>query len=337
MRFSALGDVILTSPAIEALHAAWPHTRIVFAIKERLAPLVAHNPNVAEVISLRAGEGPLHFAKRLRVLGPRTAVLDLHGKVRSQLLRALLPVGWRRVVWEKRSLHQTLTAKLGLGRPRATALFADRYHHAVERLVGKALPRGKLRAFVGPEDVAAAESLLQTHGVDLGRPLLGMSPGARWQTKRWPIERFAELAKTALLNGVQVVVQGSAEEKALGAAIVQHAPKAVDLCGQLDLGPLGGLIAKCSAFVSNDSGPMHLARGLGVPTLALFGSTDPAMFTWEGHAVLFAGLECSPCSLYGRAHCPKGHFRCMLDLGPDQAWRSLQGLLATGRQPLLSA
>ena len=132
-------------------------------------------------------------------------------------------------------------------------------------------------------------------------------------------------------------MQGSASEGRLGRLIAQLAPGAVDLSGQLDLQGLGGFISRCSAFVANDSGPMHMARALGVPTLAVFGSTDPAMFDFAGHSVLFAGVECSPCSFFGRSRCPRGHFRCMLELSEDRAWAALSPLLRAGRRLPLSA
>ena len=335
LRFSAVGDVVLTSPAIEALKVAWPEARIVYALKERLAHLVQHNPNVDEVVALRAGEGPLSYARRLRAVKP-TAVLDLHGKIRSKILRALIP-SVRKVVWHKRDFRDTLPVKLALRPYHASMLFADRYHAAVEELVGRELPRGRLRYFLGPDDVAEAERVLRASGVDLSRPIFGLSPGANWETKRWPAERFAGLARRALAEGVQVAVQGSEAEAPLGASIAQLAPGTVDLCGKLDLRALGGFIARCAAFAANDSGPMHIARALGVPTLAFFGSTDPGMFDFTGHQLLFAGVECSPCSFFGRRRCPRGHFRCMLDLDEDRAFRALQPLLRAGRLPLLSA
>jgi heptosyltransferase-2 len=335
LRFSAVGDVVLTAPAIDALRAAWPDARIVYALKERLAHLVQHNPNVDEVVALRAGEGPLGYSRRLRAVKP-TVVLDLHGKIRSKILRALLP-GVRKVVWHKRDFRDTLPVKLGLRPYHASMLFADRYHAAVEQVVGRKLPRGRLRYFLGPEDVAEADRAMRAAGLDPARPLLGLSPGANWETKRWPVERFAGLARRALAQGVQVAVQGSASEAPLGALVAQLAPGTVDLCGKLDLRGLGGFISRCAAFAANDSGPMHMARALGVPTLALFGSTDPAMFDFTGHQLLFAGVECAPCSFFGRRRCPRGHFRCMLDLDEDRAWSALQPLLRAGRLPLLSA
>ena len=335
LRFSAVGDVVLTAPAIAALRAAWPDARIVYAVKERLAHLVAHNPNVDEVVALRQGEGPLSYARRLRATRP-TAVLDLHGKIRSRILRALMP-GVRKVVWHKRDFRDTLPVKLALRPYRASMLFADRYHAAVEELAGCALPKGKLQYFLGPQDLAVADGTLRAVGIDPGRPLLGLSPGANWATKRWPAERFAGLARRALDRGVQVAVQGSLAEGDLAARVAQLAPGAVDLSGKLDLPGLGGFIARCAAFVANDSGPMHMARALGVPTLALFGSTDPSMFDFRGHEMLFAGVACAPCSFFGRRRCPRGHFRCMLDLTEERAWSALAPLLSAGRLPLLSA
>ena len=335
LRFSAVGDVVLTAPAIAALREAWPDARIVYAIKERLAHLVEHNPNIDEVIALRDGEGPFSYASRLRAARPGV-VLDLHGKIRSWILRALLP-GVPKVVWHKRDFRDTLPVKLALRPYRASMLFADRYHAAVEEVVGRALPKGKLQYFLGPEDLAVADGVLRKSGLDPERPLLGISPGANWATKRWPAERFAGLARRALERGFQVAVQGSAREADLARTVAQHAPGAVDLSGRLDLRGLGGFIARCAAFAANDSGPMHMARALGVPTLAFFGSTDPSMFDFRGHEMLFAGVACAPCSFFGRRRCPRGHFRCMLDLTEDRAWGALEPLLSVGPRPLLSA
>ena len=335
LRFSAVGDVVLTSPAIEALRRAWPKARIVYAVKARLAHLVRHNPNVSEVVTLEPGEGPFSFARKLRAARCET-VLDLHNKIRSKILRALLPAR-RTVVWHKRDFKDTLPVKLALKPYHSSMLFSDRYHAAVEELVGARVPRGQLRYFLGPGDLASADAALSAAGVSPGAPILGLSPGANWQTKRWPAERYGALAARALKSGFQVVVQGSREEAELARAVVRAAPGAVDLAGRLDLPTLGGLIARCAAFVANDSGPMHIARALGVPTLAMFGSTDPGMFEFDGHRALFAGVECSPCSFFGRSRCPRSHFRCMLDLDEERAWTALEPLLKGGRRAPLSA
>jgi heptosyltransferase-2 len=334
LRFGSVGDVVLTSPAMEALRLAWPRSRILFVVKEALGPLVAQSPDIDEVLHLMPGEGPERLARRLRE-GRVNVVIDLHGKLRSRLVRPFLP-GVRWVGWHNRDLGETLAVKLALRPYHATTRFADRYHAAIEKAVGRDLPRGRLRYIPSSADRAEADRVLQEGGVVLDRPLLGISPGARWATKRWPVERFGVIAARARAAGLQVVVQGVEDERTLTKVVCDAAPGTLDLTGRLGLGALGGLIARCSAFLTNDSGPMHMARALGVPTLALFGSTDPAMFEFAGHRALSVALPCSPCSFFGRASCPQGHFRCMRDLDDKRVWEALQPLLADGRRELLS-
>ena len=333
LRFSALGDVVLLSPALAALRAAWPRTRIVLATQAAFAPLLSHDPNLTATVALGVGEGAMAYASRLREAlagASNVAVLDLHGKLFSLALRALLPFAWPVVVWHKRDVADTIGVALGTRTWRSDRLHADRYHLAMEVLVGQALPRGALRVWVDPTDDERAGTLLAEAGHDGTRRLVGMAPGARWATKRWPAERFAEVARRALSAGYAVAVQGSEGERALCAEVVALAPGALDLGGQLDVAGLMGFVARCSAFVANDSGPMHLARAAGVPTLAIFGSTDPGMFAWGGHRALFADLPCSPCSFYGRKTCPKGHLRCLSDVSAQSAWVALDALLAAG-------
>jgi heptosyltransferase II len=330
LRFSAVGDVILTASALHALKLAWPETRVLFATKARFACLVADNPDVDEVISLEVGESFGRYRRRLAERRPE-AILDLHQKLRSAGLRWLIPAQ-RKVVWHKRPLLHGLKVRLGLGPYHAASLLADRYHVAVEELVGRSLPHGQL-SFSARED---ARGRMRAHlieaGIDLGRPLVGMAPGAMWETKRWPPERYAELAARCVAAGSQVVLSGSPDEAAVTAGIAVRAPGVVDLAGKVSLADLAAFIDLCSAFVANDSGPMHLSRALGVPTLAFFGSTDPAQFDFTGHALMFVGAECSPCSLYGRPRCPKSHFRCMLEVDVDRAYAALRHLMAGPRR-----
>ena len=336
LRFSAAGDILLTSPAIDALHQAWPETRILYVVKKGFEGLVKYDPAIAETIVMEPGESALGLARRLAAMQPG-AILDLQGKTRTWLLRQWIR-GVPHVTWTKRPWRDNVPVRMGW-RPYAAQMpIADRYHAAVEKLVGRKLPAGKLRHFVGATESATAEAAMRAAGLDVGKPILGMSPGANWETKRWPLERYVEIAKRADGAGMQIVVTGSADEAVLGESIRSAVPRAANLSGKLPLGALGGVITRCAAFVANDSGPMHMARALGVPTLAFFGSTDPKQFLFDGHAVLFAnGLDCAPCHFYGRTKCPRGHFRCMLDLTVDQAWSALAPLLTRGPLPLVRA
>jgi heptosyltransferase-2 len=328
IRFGAVGDVVLTTGALSTLAAAWPTARLVYVTKAASAPLIEHHPAVAAVVALGPGDGTLALYRQLAALRP-DAVLDLHDKLRSALLRRVVPAT-RRVVWEKRDRWDGLRVRLRLRRYLPNQRIAARYHRAVERLVGATLPESPMRLHLDDATRARGRQLLAAAGVAGAGPVVGMAPGAMWETKRWPEASWAALARACGDAGHQVLLTGSAAEAELCARIVAAAPGSIDLSGRLSLAELLGIVDACTAFVANDSGPMHIARALGVPTVAFFGSTAPAQFDFTGHALQWAAVACAPCSLYGLRRCPEGHLRCMTELGVEGAFAALAALVARG-------
>ncbi len=328
LRFGAVGDVVLTTGALAALTGAWPQATLAYVTKARFAPLLAAQPGIAEVLALDDHEGLASLRRRLLTFAP-DLVLDLHDKLRSALLGMSLPA--RRVVWRKRPRWIGLAVRLGLRTYQPRTLLATRFHRAVEEAVGHELAPEPLRLLIAPGWRDAARARLSEAGLDQSASLIGMAPGAMWPTKQWPAEHFGALARRCLAEGWQVVLTGSRAEAPLTAAVAAAAPGTIDLGGWGDLAELCGLIGCCSAFVANDSGPMHIARAVGVPTLAIFGSTSPAQFDFGGHRVLDARLACAPCSLYGRRRCPLGHLDCLRSLSPELAFTALAPLVAGAR------
>ncbi|OGQ89099.1 MAG: hypothetical protein A2289_22800, partial [Deltaproteobacteria bacterium RIFOXYA12_FULL_58_15] len=253
LRFGALGDVVLTSASLAALARAWPTAEIIYATKSRWAPLVAHNPHVKRLLLLEDGEPLSSMRHRLLALKP-DCILDLHDNLRSRQLRNVASRN-NVTIWHKRPFWHGVAVRLRLTTYKATMHIAARYHQAAEQLVGsyanegpQELPRCGLGLWISPEDQQGAERRLQRAGLDLEQPIVGIAPGAMWATKRWPTERSAELAKTAIDAGLQVVLTGSPAEKDVTAQVAQAAKGAVDLAGQMGLGELGGMINRCAAF-----------------------------------------------------------------------------------------
>jgi len=173
-------------------------------------------------------------------------------------------------------------------------------------------------------DQSAIEVALDDLGLDRERPIVALCPGAEYGgAKRWPVRHFATLAQQLAENGYQVWLFGSQKDAALSAKIQDLCGGVcTDLCGRTRLGEAIDLMSLACAAVSNDSGLMHVAAGLGVPLVALYGSSSP-QFTpplADDATVLNLKLECSPCF---KRECPLGHLNCLEQLQPEQVFKAL--------------
>lgn len=323
LRFSAVGDLVVTGSAIQALRDALPDAELLLGTRSALVPLLSAHPALDGILELEEDELLLSYLARIRARAP-DVVLDLHGSLRSHSLRMLLP--------EIPFVHihrpgMFYRAAVGLRWQRASHRDSreQRQHAAVEKLVGRSLPPPPFRVWVDP---AGREPVAEKLGDVGGLPLLALCPGAAWETKRWPEEHWVALAGRAQAAGWQVLLQGSASEERLCARIAGTVTGARSVAG-LSLRELPALLERCAAVVSNDSSPLHIARGLGRPTIGLFGSTDPGLFSLGHVEVLREELPCAPCSVYGRRACPEKHFRCMNELAVDRVWKALERIRST--------
>jgi len=296
--------------------------------------LVEPNPAIAEVLPWTETDTFKTIRKKL-VDRKIEAILDLHNSQRTKALRWSLP-SIRSVVWQKRPLLTNLTVRWMLRPHNPEMTIAARYHQAVEELVGAPLSFGHLRYFLRPTEAREAAALLEESGLDLNKPIIGVSPGAKWNTKRWPAERFGEVIRRTHELGFQSIITGSPDEMNLAQTLQENSPESVNLIGKVPFNLLGGIISLCNAFLANDSGPMHISRGLGVPTLAIFGSTAPQQFHFDGHGLLFTNESCAPCHFYGRHECPKKHLECLTNISVEKAWRALEPLLDGNRRPFVN-
>jgi ADP-heptose:LPS heptosyltransferase len=128
-----------------------------------------------------------------------------------------------------------------------------------------------------------------------------------------------------------VVLLGTRGERELCDEIVRMAGgRAVNAAGETTLGELAAVISNARLFIGNDSGPTHMAMALRVPTVAVFGPTDPGQFDFSGHALVYRDLDCSACSFYGGRRCRLGHWDCIASIGPDEVTGAAERLLEEG-------
>jgi heptosyltransferase-2 len=203
-------------------------------------------------------------------------------------------------------------------------------HLALAEALGLARPPDWQPASPPSYGRAWAATFIDTHGG--GGPLIGFHPGSdpRYTAKRWPAERFGELAALAAarLGARPVVFGGQDDREAIDGVLKAAGGASMEATGQ-EIGATAGLMARCDAFVTNDSGLMHVAGLLGVPTLALFGPSDPVKNRpLDPRArILRLGLSCSPCSKeHAMTVCE--HHECLRTLEVGVVFAALERLLA---------
>jgi heptosyltransferase-2 len=178
-------------------------------------------------------------------------------------------------------------------------------------------------------DVASMSVKIQGPPVGKEDPI-ALAPGSVWATKRWPWERYAQLASKLIEAGHRVVLIGGREESAVGIEIQNLVPGVENWIGKTSLVELWDRLASCRALVCNDSGPMHMASALGVPTVSIFGPTtlDLGYRPWQNSVrVVQLELGCRPCGAHGSKTCPIGTHACMLGIPVVKVYDSLKGLL----------
>ncbi len=311
VRLSALGDVLLATPAVRALKRRFPDAEIDWLVERPYLPLVEENPHAAALGYDKRGEhrGLKGWLKLRRQLEERDydLVIDLQGKPKTALLRS---VARDSLAMQKRTPLEAARALFGDDPPLVRA-------HAVDLFLEALRPLGVEPDGQALELKVSESSRQEARELPAGR-LVGLAPGARWATKRWPAEHFAQLAQQLGERGFTPVLFGGPGDRNEIDAVRAAMPAGMPLVDTMSLS-VGGLAAAISwleVLVAGDSGPVHIASALGTPVVALFGPTSPARWRPLSPAseVMRRELPCSPCTNHGGERCPKGHHDCLRQL-----------------------
>lgn len=327
IRLRSLGDIVLTTPALEALHAWRPDLRIVVAVKPAFAPVLEGNPNVAEIF--RVGRFLPTAARLVRRRFPLT--LNQHGGPTSALLTAatLSPV---RVAWARTQFSFLANVRV----PRPKAYFVGRRAHTAEQRISQlwqlGLPRGPVppaRVYPQRDALVSASGLLAGHGISPGRPYAVLQPGAAFATRRWDLKNFVRLAEwlAAQWKLAPVILLGP-RERELGAEVRQQFRAPAIVVESLDLRQTIALISRARLFVGQDTGTTHVAAATGRPVVDIFGSSRPEYWRpWATPSrVVSNEFSCRPCR--GDRCYAFDEPRCILSVTLEQVQQACRELLA---------
>jgi heptosyltransferase II len=329
-----LGDLVISLPALRAIRAAFATSTLTVMVKRELASFFNGMNWVDEVMTYSVGRGLRGLSDQRKIIG---RIRDLRFD-----LAILFPNSFQSALW----------MTLG-GVPRRAGFVAD---HRRLLLTHRAMPAGDalsghqrgywlamIRETMGIMPAAGAEELplevasprrekmrawLNDNRMIAGASLIAIAPAAAYgPAKEWPLVRFAALID--LLSeraGAECVLVGAPSERDLCAQVAATSrSNPIVAAGQTNVGDLIGLLSLCNGFVGNDSGAMHLAAALAIPTVGIFGSTNPERTGPGGPraAVINHRLECSPCL---ERTCRFGHYNCLREITPPEVARQLAAL-----------
>ncbi len=336
IRIWGAGDLIIALPAIGALRESFPKAQVVMLVTANIKDIIEGDPGLDRLIALDVSSIPRvvrSFSSALSQIRQEhfDLVVDLEQYSRTSALFAYLSgvgmrVGfdtikqWRGFLFTNRVVFNT--------EQNVRECFLD-----LVSAVGIAPPDKKLgKLWVAAEDRASALALLKAEGVRDGDVVAGIHIGSSENalSKRWPKERFAELADRLVKErGIRpVFVGGPSETRDIEETIKLMDAEAINVAGKSTLKQLAAILERCQLFIGNDSAPMHIAAAMGTPTIGLYGPSSPLRFAPHGqeHIQLYRDVGCNPCNIPHLGKIPKcTEKRCLLAISVDDVMAAVDG------------
>lgn len=332
-RTDRIGDVLLSTPVIEALRDRYPNAYIAMMVSPYAREIVQGNPYLDEVILYdkdakhKSWLGSMRFASKLKKKKFDLALI-LHPANRAHLVTFFAGIP-RRIGYD-RKMGFLLTDRV-----KHTKQFGEK--HELDYNLQLLSPLGitpkdkKLYMPLRPEAEIWTKSLLLREGVKEADKLLAIHPGASCPSKIWPNERFAEVAdRLKEKYGFKtIIISGPKDMKRAEAVLAKMRSQALDLAGKTSLAQLASLLKRCSLFISNDSGPVHIASAIGTPVISIFGRNQKGLSPkrWgpigKKDRYLHKEVGCIECL----AHNCKKEFSCLKAISVDDVLAAADSIL----------
>lgn len=331
IRFSSLGDIILTSTFQRVIRENYPNATIHFLTKKEFCEVLQYSPYIDKVLTIEKNSTFKELAKfKSTIISEQNnydIVFDLHNSLRSRYFR--MGLASQTFSLKKPTVKKKMLVKFKKNLFTKITPINELYLETAKELNVK-IRNCKTEFFLGNTKPFLAKNDEIT---------IGIAPGAKHFTKRWLPQYYSALAKLLIeRKQVKIIIFGSKEEQELCNMISAAIPfTTINLAGKLNILETAATMQVCNAMVCNDSALMHAANALEIPVVAIFGSTVKEFGFFPSNALNQAckeivrvaeveNLSCRPCTTIGRAECPKAHFKCMLEITPDIIIQNLKEL-----------
>jgi heptosyltransferase-2 len=332
VRTDRIGDVLLSTPTIKALRDTYPNAYIAMMVSPYAKDIVEGNPNLDEVIIYdkhgkhKSVRGSIKFARNLKKKRFDLAVI-LHPTNRVHLVTFLAAISKR--VGYNRKLGFLLTDKIKhakqLGQKHELEYSLD-----LIRYLGIRIGDKNLFMPIRPESERWVEELFQQEGIKETDKLLAIHPGASCPSKIWPAERFAKTAdRLADIYGFRVLLIAGPKDIAKAETVIKNMQHPlINLAAKISVSQLASLLKRCQLFISNDSGPVHIASSLGVPVISIFGRNQKGLspVRWgpvgRKDRVLHKEVGCIECL----AHNCTREFACLKAITVDDVLSAVESI-----------
>lgn len=319
IRLSSLGDIVLTTPAIRAIRAHFPEAYIAMLVAKQSADVLRQNPHLNEIIQfnrIAKDKDTGEMLRIIRILRQRKFGLtfDFQRKFRTELLMFLSGAA------ERVGKGKLCTIRVPkLDNKHATERYFDLLHAA-----GIPAENCQLEIFLSKSERTDACYAFEEAGISEMQLKVGLFPGAGWKLREWMPERFASIGDRLVHHfNAQVMIFGGPKEVELVRTVenLMREP-AISFAGTLQIRQLAACIEKCDLFLTNDTGPMHVAAAVGTPTVALFGPGNHIRFQplGDSHTIIRHDVPCSPCKQFTNK-CKDNI--CMKQITVDEVWDSI--------------
>ncbi|WP_299825252.1 glycosyltransferase family 9 protein [uncultured Pontibacter sp.] len=315
LRFSSIGDIVLTTPVIRCIKEQVPGAEVHYCTKKAFQSILANNPYVDKVHVLGDKLGDLVQELKAENFD---YVVDLHNNLRTRVIKAKLGKPSRS--FNKLNYEKWLMVNFKINRLPDV--------HIVQRYLDAAAALGVKDDGKGLDYFIPAKDEVDIHTLPAGfqNGYVAFAIGAQHYTKRLPVDRIIELCEQLqqpiiLLGGKEDFDTGDTVAEFLRATNFNEALKVYNACGKYNLNGSASLVRQATQVVSHDTGLMHIAAAFQKDIISVWGNTIPEFgmypFRTKYKVLEVQGLSCRPCSKIGYKKCPKGHFKCMRDIPFD--------------------